>query len=327
MHSAILRITRTGSRDKAILASVPQVDPNDEITAESVNQGANALAVVVNGGIDDTNVSTLSGTKLTASTIPGSAMTAEASPYTRLYESMGDFVASGGVWSPLTGLNATMSAAVSYIAGKRLTTAMVTSYAFTASKDTYVYIDLNGVVQYSALANGSSVPATPANNLLVAKVVTNGSAVAVLYNDRILAPASTKPNFRAYLSNAYALGASGDVVHLDAENRDTLNNFSTSTYRFTAQHTGTYEFKAAVNHNIASGNALYISLFKNGSETSRGTEVLASATFDFSSAVADDIELVAGDYVEVRISGTVGNQVKAGAFLTYFAGSLKRQPS
>lgn len=157
--------------------TVPQVNPNDEITAFSVNQGPNAIAAVVNGNIDDTNISTVSGAKITGGTLPASAMTADANPETRMAESLADFIASGCVWSILTGLNGAMTSGIAYVTGKRLTVAAVASNTFTASRDTYVYISNVGSVQYNPVANNAAQPATPANTVLVAKIVTSASAI------------------------------------------------------------------------------------------------------------------------------------------------------
>lgn len=156
---------------------VPQTNPNDEVTALSVNQGANAIAAVLNGNVDDANVSALSGNKISAGTLPVSAFDASSNPETRESETTGDFVSSGLVWSATTGLGGTMTAGTAYINGKRLTPASVASYTFTASRDTYVYLDATGAVQYNAQTNGAAQPATPASNITLAKVVTSASAV------------------------------------------------------------------------------------------------------------------------------------------------------
>lgn len=168
------------------LVTVPQVNPNDEITALSVNQGSNAIAAVVNGNIDDTNISTVSGTKITGGTLPIAAFDTASNPETRESETSGDLVASGLVWSPTTGLSATMTSGVAYVSGKRLAVNTVASNAFTASRDTYVYIDSAGAVQYNAQTNGATQPVTPANNMLIAKVVTNGSIVTSVSDLRIV---------------------------------------------------------------------------------------------------------------------------------------------
>ena len=167
------------------LVTVPQVNPNDSVTAASVNQGPNALRDVVNGQLDDTNISTISGSKITGGTVPAAAFDPSTNPETRESEIYGDLVASGLVWSIVSGLNGSMTSGVAYVSGKRLTVSSIATYGFTASKDTYVYIDSNGNAQYDPEANGATQPATPANTMLIAKVITNGSAITSIEDLRV----------------------------------------------------------------------------------------------------------------------------------------------
>lgn len=157
--------------------TVPQAQPNDELNDVLINMGPNAIAEVVNGNLDDSNISSLTGTKIASGTLPAASMTADANPETRMAETLGNSIASGCVWSTLTGLNGAMTAGVAYVNGKRLVVSAVASYTFTASRDTYVYISDTGSVQYNAVANNADMPATPANHALVARVITNASAI------------------------------------------------------------------------------------------------------------------------------------------------------
>lgn len=56
------------------LVTPTQVNPGDDITANSVNAPINEITAVVNGNIDDTNISSVGGSKLSAGTVPESAM-------------------------------------------------------------------------------------------------------------------------------------------------------------------------------------------------------------------------------------------------------------
>ena len=159
------------------LVSPSQSNPGEEINAADINGPVNQIAAVVNGNLDDTNISSLSGTKLVAGTVPASAMATAANPETRTDETMSDFLASGCVWSAVSGLNASMTAGVVYVNGKRNAISAIASRTFTASRDTYVSVSDAGVVSYSEVTNGASMPSTPANSVFIAKVVTSGSAV------------------------------------------------------------------------------------------------------------------------------------------------------
>lgn len=102
----------------------------------------------------------------------------EYNPHTRMNESLGNFVASGCVWTATSGLNASMTAGVVYINGFRVVVASIASQAFTASKDTYVAVDNTGAISIAnSVANNATSPALPANSVWLAIPVTNGSAI------------------------------------------------------------------------------------------------------------------------------------------------------
>lgn len=92
---------------------------------------------------------------------------------TRFNEVVNDHVAFGLVWTDDTGLTADMSAGVAYINGIRISLSAVNNHAFTASKDTYIDLGDNGVLDYNEEANGAAAPALAANHIRLAKVVTN----------------------------------------------------------------------------------------------------------------------------------------------------------
>lgn len=97
-------------------------------------------------------------------------------------EAFSDFVASGLVWSQVSGLNGAMTTGIAYVTDAsglclRLSVSAITSKAFTASKDTYVDLGSDGVVYYTEVANGATEPALSANRIRLAKVIANGSAI------------------------------------------------------------------------------------------------------------------------------------------------------
>lgn len=97
-------------------------------------------------------------------------------PVTFRNEAFNDFTYSG-MLAPTSGsLSSTTTAGVSYVNGVRVETS-ATAHSYTASKDTYVYINAGGFFEYEEVANGASAPSTPANDLLLFKAVTDGSAV------------------------------------------------------------------------------------------------------------------------------------------------------
>lgn len=97
-------------------------------------------------------------------------------------ESQDDFVASGCIWTLVSGLNGTMTAGVVYVHDVngdmiRLPLSLITSKAFTASKDTYVDVGYDGVIDYNEVANNATSPTLASNHIRLAKIVTNGSTI------------------------------------------------------------------------------------------------------------------------------------------------------
>jgi hypothetical protein len=98
-------------------------------------------------------------------------------------ELIANFVASGGVWTLVSGLNGTMTLSVFYMNGLRYSLAAIASRAYTASKDTYVDFLVVGAtpsVVYTEVTNGAVAPALAANSIRIAKVITSGAAITAI---------------------------------------------------------------------------------------------------------------------------------------------------
>lgn len=92
-----------------------------------------------------------------------------------------DHVVSGGVIAQSAGLVGTFSNIVFYLNGRRYSGTSIANKTYTASKDTYVDITGNSdgsvTVTYTEVANNAASPALATNNIRLAIVVTNGSAI------------------------------------------------------------------------------------------------------------------------------------------------------
>lgn len=102
-------------------------------------------------------------------------------PITRASETIFDHVASGLVWtgdSYGSNRNASMTAGVVYINGIRVPVSAVTARTFTASKDTYIDVGLDGVVDYTEVANNAASPALAASHVRIGIIVTGASNIA-----------------------------------------------------------------------------------------------------------------------------------------------------
>lgn len=129
-------------------------------------------------------IQSFDGSQIQAGTVAGSAMQSSVNPNTLLKEIESPFVATGLIWSSVSGLQGTMSSGIAYIANAsatfRVSITGVGSYTFTASKDTYIDIDYNGNIYYQAVSNNAASPSITANAIRVAIVVTNGSAISFI---------------------------------------------------------------------------------------------------------------------------------------------------
>jgi hypothetical protein len=210
------------------LVTIPQANPLDEVTADLINRGPNALAAVVNGQLDDTNIASFSGTKISANTISSSSMQDSGNLEKYRQESGASFVQSGLIWSTLTGLNGAMTAGIVYASsGIRVSVSAIASHTFTASKDTHVSIDNNGAIAYSEVANNSNPPALPVNSQWIARVITNGSAIAAIANS-----ANNNPNRPHFCSLFFSTGGptGGQVVPANTQANAVFDAIDPNTY-------------------------------------------------------------------------------------------------
>lgn len=125
----------------------------------------------------------------------------QANLHEKLVDYSFDFVASGCVWSGdayASTRNASMTAGVVYIGGKRVTVALVTARSFTASKDTYIDVDNTGTLVYTEVTNNAASPALAANSIRIGIIVSGANIAAVGsvnqgQEDKVLPIASSVP--------------------------------------------------------------------------------------------------------------------------------------
>jgi hypothetical protein len=116
-------------------------------------------------------------------------------------------------------------------------------------------------------------------------------------------------------------------VQLNTEEFDTNNCFDSSTnYRFTPTVAGYYQINGAINAESSTGliTRCIASIYKNGAEFKRGSDINASAAFI---SVVNSLIYFNGttDYVELYAFISATSAVVAGsAALTYFNGSMVR---
>lgn len=133
-----------------------------------------AIVTVANGASSITNAN-IADTRVQASLSAPAALAQYQS------DNFFDHISSGLVWTgdSLGGtLNASMTAGVVYIGGNRVTVSSISAHAFTASKDTYVYVNNAGTVTFNPQTNNAASPSLPSNSILVGIIVSGASNIA-----------------------------------------------------------------------------------------------------------------------------------------------------
>jgi len=156
---------------------------------------------------------------------PGSINTidlaAAVSPVNRWDDSFNDYTVSGMLPVTDSDLTSDISAGVSYVAGYRIVTS-ATSHTYTASKDTYVYINKGGYFNFSVNNNGSTSDGNPpspsADNLLLAKVITDATTISSVTDSRTLSIqiTTTTTNFPSnFRDQAFVSRDSTTTMHIE----------------------------------------------------------------------------------------------------------------
>ena len=118
---------------------------------------------------------------------------------------------------------------------------------------------------------------------------------------------------RAYVSSMQSVSPSTfTVVQFDAESFDVGGDFDTTTYRYTAPVGGKYAVDANVEW-LAPSSAVHTQtmIYKNGSLLSRAFTYRPTSG-SMTTRISDLITLAAGDYIDIRVVGSVGGTIASG---------------
>lgn len=142
----------------------------------------------------------------------------EADAWTLLGSPPYGVIAGLQVLRPASGLTATSEAGVARLKPNSGNAEFVeyavapSSNAYTASRDTYVYLNNSGVLTYSAQTNGAAKPTLAslgaANGCFIALVITNATDVTTVLDLRPMAPAKLRV---VHCAQSFATGAQGAV--------------------------------------------------------------------------------------------------------------------
>lgn len=192
------------------ISIAPFISGND-VTIPRLETQRSTLQTVINGSIEG------GGQNIRQGSITSYDLATAINPVTFRDEAFNDWTYSG-MLAPTSGtLSSTTTAGISYVNGVRVETG-ATAHSYTASKDTYVYINAGGFFEYQEVANGASAPSTPANDLLLFKAVTSGTAVTSVTDLRTLSIAITanSSNFALdYRNQAFVSLDSTSAVHVE----------------------------------------------------------------------------------------------------------------
>ena len=261
---------------------------------------------------------------------------------TLLSNNFNGFVQSGGIITTASGLTVNMSAAYVVVAG--ITYYMpAQSFTVTASKDTYIDFVPGSVPTYQAqnVANGGTAPNLYATNAVRMGVVVSGASTITLITQtggdnqgHLIYPLVlntsriTNPyKFRVYRTSALNVTSSYTVMAADTKSYDTGTNVDivTNKGRFTATTAGFYHFNGRAGYSGSAGTAvMVVALYKNGVADSYGSVAGTTAgNTATASNVSNEIQLAAGDYVELFMiaNGTIALDVSSQG-TCYFSGFL-----
>ncbi len=200
----------------------------------------------------------------------------------------GDFIASGIIGAPVTGLSMTLPAGGAYVLGQRTTPA---AYPFTyaASSDSYVDLSPSGAYTVTAVANGAAEPAVTSGSVRTQVVVTSATDVTGVNRRLASSPTMTaqKTNLSYYGSaQALAAGVFTPLIFPTVD-LDTLGEYNTTTGTFTPQEDGLYLIFITLEASDAgiTDQRVLVSMAPNAGAD--GTRILAgytssSATLDIS---------------------------------------------
>jgi len=169
----------------AAIITYDVISGDSGISYQFFNNSFSTIYSEFNGNISSANI--------LDDSLDESTMSDSINPRVRTDENIGDYTYTGMLPVTSTDLTSNISAGTSYVNGYRIVTD-ATSKTYTASVDTWVYIDQNGAFQYSEVATGAAQPTTPSNSLLLAQVVCDGDNITSVVDKRTTTP----PGLRVY---------------------------------------------------------------------------------------------------------------------------------
>lgn len=222
----LLLVLLVSTNANAAVVVVQQYVSNNDVTLARLNSNMNAIVNQVNGNLEGNG-----GINIKAGSITSTELNTTVSTITRWADSFNNYTVSGQLPATSASLASDISAGVSYVSGYRVATA-ATNHTYTASKDTYVYINKGGYFVYSEVANGAAAPSTPADSLLLAVAITNGTAITSVTDSRTLSIqiTTTTTNFPSnFRDQGYVSRDTVTTIHAEPGNLSIGNTIYSRT--------------------------------------------------------------------------------------------------
>jgi hypothetical protein len=137
------------------------------------------------------------------------------------------------------------------------------------------------------------------------------------------------PVFSAYMGSTQAVSSQTYTkLNMDTKEFDTASCFNTSTYRFTPNVAGYYQFNAQIDNQTGSPSRQFLDIYKNGSNAKTGLDIgISTGNFNQAAGAVVNALIYANgttDYFEVYVWCNGGFTVASGGTQCYFQGFLVR---
>jgi hypothetical protein len=173
-------------------------------------------------------------------------------------DAFSDWVPNGlfGTVPSTASLTCDLPAGEAYVLGQRTVLQAAVANTYAVSSDTYVDFSYNGLLTYSAVANGAAAPAVAADSLRLEKVVTDATAITAVTQIAPNAPSSR----RVFLSATTSQSNNNAITSVTTATTGGTIAASVTTYYYAFLTTG-------INTPLAPGTTAYIKSVATGTTT------------------------------------------------------------